>query len=140
MRIYLIAMVSIFLIALNGCSNESLKKYKTTATIAGSNEKLQKEHLESGESDRSHERPSHLVQCNRDLESLRTVSPSAYHRYQTEYDGLMKSSADFVTVKDDVSPEVAELARPRFQYALVSLCYRIKDALAQSLINQASGH
>lgn len=83
--------------------------------------------------------PSHLVQCNRDLESLHTVSPSTYLSYRGEYDRLMKSSAGFVTVKDDVSPEVAELARPRFQYALVSLCYRIKDALAQSLINQAGG-
>lgn len=82
---------------------------------------------------------SHLTQCNRDLESLRTVSLTAYRRYQSEYDGLMKSSAGFMAVRDDVSPEVAELARPKFQFALVNLCYRIKDALAQTLINQAGG-
>ena len=82
---------------------------------------------------------SHLTQCNRDLESLRTVSLTEYRRYLAEYDGLMKSSADFMTVKDDVSPEVADLARPKFQFALVNLCYRIKDALAQTLINQAGG-
>lgn len=83
---------------------------------------------------------SHLTQCNRDLESLRTVSMTEYRRYQSEYDALMKSSAGFMTVRDDVSPEVAELARPKFQFALVNLCYRIKDALAQTLINQAGGH
>lgn len=82
---------------------------------------------------------SHLVQCNRDLESLRTVSMTAYRRYTAEYDALMKSSAGFMAVRDDVSPEVAELARPKFQFALVNLCYRIKDALAQTLINQAGG-
>lgn len=82
---------------------------------------------------------SHLTQCNRDLESLRTVSMTEYRRYTAEYDALMKSSAGFMTVKDDVSPEVAELARPKFQFALVNLCYRIKDALAQTLINQAGG-
>ena len=60
-----------------------------------------------------------------------------YRKYLAQYDGLMKSSAGFMSVKDDVSPEVAELARPRFQYALVNLCYRIKGALAQTLTNQA---
>ncbi|WP_312055636.1 hypothetical protein [Pantoea brenneri] len=80
---------------------------------------------------------SPLAQCNRDLESLRTVNMTEYRKYLAQYDGLMKSSAGFMSVKDDVSPEVAELARPRFQYALVNLCYRIKGALAQTLINQA---
>ncbi|HEC2037746.1 TPA: hypothetical protein R1888_004831 [Klebsiella oxytoca] len=65
---------------------------------------------------------------------------SEYEHYQTEYDELMKSSAGFMAVKDDVSQEVAELARPKFQFALVNLCYRIKDALARTLINQAGGH
>lgn len=82
---------------------------------------------------------SHLSQCNRDLESLRTVDISQYRRYQSEYDNLLKSSADFLNVKDDVSPEVAALARPRFQFALVNLCYQIKDALAQTFIKQAGG-
>ncbi|MBM7016675.1 hypothetical protein JTL32_20210 [Enterobacter cloacae] len=62
-----------------------------------------------------------------------------YHRFQTEYDALVKHSENFLTVKDDVSPEVAALVRPRFQFALVNLCYRIKDALAQTLIRQAGG-
>lgn len=82
---------------------------------------------------------SHLAQCNRDLESLHAVNQTEYRRYANEFDGLMKNSAGFMTVKDDMSPEVAELARPRFQFALVNLCYRIKDALAQTFINQAGG-
>ena len=82
---------------------------------------------------------SPLEQCNRDLESLRMVNATEYRRYLSEYDGLMKTSADFLTVKDDVSPEVAELARPRFQFALVNLCYRIKDTLARTFIRQAGG-
>ncbi|MBF7997769.1 hypothetical protein [Rahnella laticis] len=82
---------------------------------------------------------SHLTQCNRDLDSLYTVNPAEYHTYLAEYDALMKSSAGFMAVKDDVSPEVADLARPRFQFALVNLCYRIKNALAQTLIKQAGG-
>lgn len=83
---------------------------------------------------------SHMTQCKRDLESMRTVNSKEYQRYVSQFDDLMKTSAGFLTVKDDVSPEVAELARPRFQFALVNLCYRIKDALAQTLINQAGGH
>ncbi|WP_270655275.1 hypothetical protein [Enterobacter bugandensis] len=82
---------------------------------------------------------SHLTQCNRDLESLRTISITEYNNYMNEYDSLMKSSAGFLSIKDDVSPEVAELARPKFQFALANLCYRIKDSLAQTLIRQAGG-
>lgn len=82
---------------------------------------------------------SHITQCNRDLESMRTVDIKQYMHYQREYDELMKSSASFLTVKDDVSPEIASLARPRFQFALVNLCYRIKDALARTFIKQAGG-
>ncbi|MFP2240625.1 hypothetical protein ACLEX4_19160 [Pseudescherichia vulneris] len=82
---------------------------------------------------------SELVQCNRDLESLRTVDISQYRFYQAEYDSLMKHSAGFLTVKEDVSAEVAALARPRFQFALVDLCWRIKNALASTLIHQAGG-
>lgn len=82
---------------------------------------------------------SHLIQCNRNLEALRTVDAAQYRRYQADYDALMKSSEGFVTVQDEVSLEVAALARPRFQFALVNLCYRIKNALAQTLIKQAEG-
>lgn len=82
---------------------------------------------------------THLEQCNRDLESLRTVNSGEYNNYLAQYTALMKSSAGFMAVKDDVSPEVAELARPKFQFALVNLCYRIKNTLAQTLINQAGG-
>jgi uncharacterized membrane protein affecting hemolysin expression len=82
---------------------------------------------------------SPLMQCNRDLESLRTVDAGQYRKFQAEYDSLMKTSSGFLSVKDDVSPEVAALARPRFQFALVNICYRIKDTLAQTLIRQAGG-
>lgn len=83
--------------------------------------------------------PSHLAQCNRDLESLHRISPSGYARYRDEYDALMRSSASFMAVSGDISDEVSDLARPRFQFALVNLCYRIKNALAQTLISQAGG-
>lgn len=82
---------------------------------------------------------SHLAQCKRDLESLRRISPSEYARYRDEYDALMSSSASFMAVSGDISDEVSDLARPRFQFALVNLCYRIKNALAQTLISQAGG-
>jgi len=82
---------------------------------------------------------SHLEDCIKNLESLKVINSVKYDLYLAEYDALMKSSEEFLTVKDDVSPEVAALARPRFQYALVNLCWRIKNSLAQTLINQAGG-
>lgn len=82
---------------------------------------------------------SHLTQCKRDLESLHRISPSEYTRYRDEYDALMRSSSGFMAVSGDISDEVSDLARPRFQFALVNLCYRIKNALAQTLISQAGG-
>lgn len=138
MRIILFSMLFFFeIFSLSGCgsffgegsSKQQNMKVITSHDVTKKNEQIIKPSVGS----------SHLTQCNRDLESLRTVSLTAYRRYQSEYDGLMKSSAGFMAVRDDVSPEVAELARPKFQFALVNLCYRIKDALAQTLINQAGG-
>lgn len=134
---YLIRTVAVFILYnLIGCApvindTHTLNKKK--------NENIEISKVVTRSENHSRNEISHLTQCNRDLESLHTVSESEYRRYQSEYDRLMKSSADFLTVKDDVSPEVAELARPKFQFALVNLCYRIKDSLAQILINQAGG-
>lgn len=82
---------------------------------------------------------SHLVQCKRDLESLHRISPAAYERYRNEYDSLMRSSTSFIAVSGDLSDDISSLARPRFQFALVDLCYRIKNAVAQELLSQAGG-
>lgn len=120
---------------LTGCATNNVAQPQHGAIGIDENTSLQASAMTYSES----KNVSQRVQCNRDLESLRTVSLWAYHHYQTEYDRLMKSSAGFVTVKDDAFQESAELARPRLEDALVSLCYRIKGALAESLINQASG-
>lgn len=135
--------LGIFCLLLTGCVQPPLNK-EADATHLGENTNVSSEIMpnkpQAKETSSNLRMPiSHLMQCNRDLESLHTVNQTAYRLYQKEYDELMNSSANFLSVKDDVSPEVAELARPRFQFALVNLCYRIKDALAQTLINQAGG-
>lgn len=132
------ALFAVSMVCLSGCAltknqNESSKASLTDAPSVSKIDDVKTSSVSIAAAS------SHLTQCNRDLESLRTVSMTEYKRYQSEYDALIKSSTSFMTVKDDVSPEVAELARPKFQFALVNLCYRIKDALAQTLINQAGG-
>lgn len=133
----LMRFITLFIISiLYGCHSEIRGEYtsKNQKDVATEKNKIISDSENASKND-----ISHLTQCNRDLESLHTVNKREYDHYQIEYDNLMKNSASFLTVKDDVSPEVAALARPRFQFALVNLCYRIKDALAQTLINQAGG-
>ncbi|MGM8398349.1 hypothetical protein [Enterobacter hormaechei] len=144
--------ISLLLISCVGCSATNLAKNKKTLTstrdekVAGiALENIK--HIsnfppttsESSNVKGVNTQPSHLTQCKRDLESLHRISPFDYDRYRNEYDALMRSSAGFMAVSGDISDEVNDLARPRFQFALVNLCYRIKNALAKSLISQADG-
>lgn len=128
--------VSLLLIMLQtGCTKAPSHDTSTVSAVAG-HAAITANH-DNVNTDKSVISP--LIQCNRDLESLRTVDAGQYRKFQAEYDSLMKTSSGFLSVKDDVSPEVAALARPRFQFALVNICYRIKDTLAQTLIRQAGG-
>ncbi|WP_368533273.1 hypothetical protein [Enterobacter hormaechei] len=141
-----ISLNIILMISTTACSNQLAHEKKHDKNISSSMENrvantvnaVSIRHLDAHVNN-IHSEPSHLVQCKRDLESMHRISPSDYDRYRNEYDALMRSSAGFLAVSGDISDEVSDLARPRFQFALVNLCYRIKNALAKSLISQAGG-
>lgn len=77
-----------------------------------------------------------IEQCARELNALKTFSPAKYTQYQSEYDHITKTSAQYLAVSKGISSDINDLVRPKYQYALTSLCFRIKTDLSSSLINQ----
>lgn len=83
---------------------------------------------------------SKLSQCTRELEALKHFAKSKYTLYQVEFARITSSSAAYLDVARGISSDINDLVRPRYQYALTSLCYRIKNDLSTALINQVGTH
>lgn len=76
---------SFFSLMESGCSNDSVKKQKIIYPVISEDITPQVNHLKSGDGDHDYEHLSFLMQCNRNLEPLRTVSLVAYYHFQLSY-------------------------------------------------------
>ncbi|WP_166296173.1 hypothetical protein [Photorhabdus tasmaniensis] len=77
-----------------------------------------------------------LAQCTRELEALKQFSGAKYTRYKAEFDRIARTGSQYLAVANGISEDINDLVRPKYQYALTSLCYRIKNDLSLALINQ----
>ncbi len=77
-----------------------------------------------------------LAQCSHELEALKTYNPDRYKQYQQAFTQLSQSSAAYLAVSHDIGSDINNLVRPKYQFALASLCYRIRADLSTALINQ----
>ncbi|NHB95407.1 hypothetical protein C5470_02825 [Photorhabdus stackebrandtii] len=77
-----------------------------------------------------------LAQCTRELEALKQFNGAKYTRYKTEFDRIARTGSQYLAVANGISEDINDLVRPKYQYALTSLCYRIKNDLSLALINQ----
>lgn len=77
-----------------------------------------------------------LAQCTRELEALKQFSGTKYTRYKAEFDRIARTGSQYLAVANGISQDINDLVRPKYQYALTSLCYRIKNDLSLALINQ----
>ncbi|OKB66582.1 hypothetical protein BHU62_11985 [Serratia marcescens] len=81
---------------------------------------------------------SRLAQCTRELDALRRFSASKYTRYKTEFDRLTRTGSQYLAVAGGISKDINDLVQPKYQYALTSLCYRIRGDLSAALLNQVN--
>ncbi|HEM8838358.1 TPA: hypothetical protein U2R15_004062 [Klebsiella aerogenes] len=79
---------------------------------------------------------SRLAQCTRELNALKEFDTDKYNRYKSELEHLTASGARYLAVSGNISKDINDLVQPRYQYALTSLCQRIKADLSSALINQ----
>ncbi|MCT8353513.1 MULTISPECIES: hypothetical protein [Photorhabdus] len=77
-----------------------------------------------------------LAQCTRELEALKQFNGAKYTRYKAEFDRIARTGSQYLAVANGISQDINDLVRPKYQYALTSLCYRIKNDLSLALINQ----
>ncbi len=77
-----------------------------------------------------------LAHCTHELEALKTYSPAQYKQEHREFIQLTQRSAKYLEVSADISSDINQLVRPKYQFALASLCYRIRNDLTLALINQ----
>lgn len=78
-----------------------------------------------------------VTQCNNELMALKTVNAAHFARYRSEMDRLVASGSRYIAVKAGISNDINDIMTPRYQYGMASLCWRIRNALSQSLMAQA---
>ncbi|TFZ49506.1 hypothetical protein E5C26_15830 [Serratia proteamaculans] len=83
------------------------------------------------------EKDSKVTQCNNELAALKTVNAAHYGRYRSEMDHLVASGRRYMDVQAGISNDINDIMTPRYQYGMASLCWRIRNALSQSLMAQA---
>ncbi|HCM7228993.1 TPA: hypothetical protein N3282_004449 [Klebsiella aerogenes] len=81
-----------------------------------------------------------LSQCTRELEALKTFNNNKYNDYKLELSKIKQTSVSYLGVASGISEDINDLVRPKLQYALTNLCYRIKNDLSESMIKQVSIH
>lgn len=105
----------------------------STGAISGGRIAADRGNASAGDTDK-------LSQCTRELEALRSFDKAKYTRYQAEFARITRTSALYLGVASGISSDINDLVRPKYQYALTSLCYRIKNDLSTALINQVGSH
>lgn len=105
----------------------------STGAISGDRITADRGNASAGDTDK-------LSQCTRELEALRSFDKAKYTRYQAEFARITRTSALYLGVASGISSDINDLVRPKYQYALTSLCYRIKNDLSTALINQVGSH
>ncbi len=83
---------------------------------------------------------SKISQCTRELEALKSFNNVKYNNYKLELGKIKQTSASYLGVANGISEDINDLVRPKLQYALTNLCYRIKNDLSESLIKQVNIH
>lgn len=80
---------------------------------------------------------SKVSQCNKELQALKTINGAESARYQREMDHLVASGQQYMNVKAGISSDINDIMTPRYQFAVANLCWKIRNALSQSLLKQA---
>lgn len=81
---------------------------------------------------------SRLARCTRELEALKQFNPTRYAGYHRELEQITRTGAQYLAVSAGISQDINDLVQPRYQYALTSLCQRVRADLSAALINQVA--
>jgi len=74
--------------------------------------------------------------CIRSLNALRSYSPKNWDKYSGAMAELNKKNSLFLSVKEDLNPQLNDLVINAYESRMKTLCYRIESALGQAMIAQ----
>lgn len=77
-----------------------------------------------------------IQECKKELAALKDFSPRAYERYQTEFDAISFKTQKYISVQSQLSDEINDLVKPKYQFTIRDFCFRVKNSLSQAIINQ----
>jgi hypothetical protein len=79
---------------------------------------------------------SKVTQCNNELLALKTINTAEYSRYHREMTQLVTSGQRYMNVKGEISSDINDIMTPRYQFGMANLCWKIRNALSQSLLTE----
>ena len=74
--------------------------------------------------------------CVRSLNALQAYSPKTWEKYSIAMADLNKKNSLFLSVKNDLNPQLNDLVVNAYESKMKTLCYRIESTLGQSMIAQ----
>lgn len=77
-----------------------------------------------------------IQECKKELAALKDFSPRSYEKYQTEFDAISFKTQKYIRVQDQLSDEINDLVKPKYQFAIRDFCFRVKNTLSTAIINQ----
>lgn len=83
----------------------------------------------------SYQANDNLSQCNRELAALERFDHASWIRSRAEFEKITKSSAAYMDVADTISHDINDMVRPKYQYALRSFCWRVRNDLFYALVH-----
>lgn len=77
-----------------------------------------------------------IQECKKELAALKDFSPRSYEKYQAEFDAISFKTQKYIRVQDQLSDEINNLVKPKYQFAIRDFCFRVKNSLSTAIINQ----
>jgi hypothetical protein len=74
--------------------------------------------------------------CVKSLRALQTYSPKSWNKYSVAMDELNSKNSLFLSVKNDLNPQLNDLVINAYVSKMKTLCYRIESTLGQAMIAQ----
>jgi hypothetical protein len=81
---------------------------------------------------------ANIKECRNELDALGAYNRQSYISFQKEFTRLGQQTANYLKIKDQISPEINDLVMPRQVFQMRELCFRIKTRLSQLLIQQTA--
>ncbi|MFJ3358436.1 hypothetical protein [Serratia liquefaciens] len=74
--------------------------------------------------------------CQKTLDSLQVVNPSAWKRHKEEFDTLIRSASQYGEVRDGVSDKTKDTVDAMYQFRTSKICSDIENEVMDALITR----